>query len=177
MIDFLKKYSLPFGLKKSSKQNASRGPNLSYDESKRILIFFTSAGNQKIALIKNLKNRFVKEGKTVKCFYLLMNDEDKPDVGLDDRMVRLTKEDFTFFGKIESEEVKSLLSEEYDFMIHADIESNIYTDIVTSITKAKCRVGNYTEGRKNQYDMMVGIPAGKTTNFLLEQIYYYLKKL
>jgi len=177
MIDYLKKYSLPFGLKKSTRANASRGPSLSFVEAKSILLFFTSEGNQKIALINNFKNKFEKEGKSVKCFYLIINDEDKPDVGLDDGMERLTTEDFTFFGKVESLSVKQLLNEDFDFMIHADMESNIYTDIILSNAKAKCRIGNYTEGRSNHYDMMVGIPDGKSTNFLLDQIYYYIKRL
>jgi hypothetical protein len=177
MIDYLKKYSLPFGLRKSIKENKARGPSLSYKEAKRILLFFTSEGNQKMALITNLRNKFEKEGKNVQCIYLIMDKEDMPDVGLDDGMVKITLEDFSLFGKVENAVVKELLDEEFDFMIHADVESNIYTDIIISNARAKCRIGNYTEGRNNQYDMMVGIPSGKGANFLLDQIYYYIKRL
>jgi hypothetical protein len=177
MIDYLKKYCLPFGLKRSIKESVPRGPSLSYREAKRILLFFTSEGNQKIALVTNLKNKFEKEGKSVKCFYLLMDDEDMPDVGLDEGMKRLTTEDFSLFGKVESVEVKELLNEDFDFMIHTDMESNIYTDIIISNARAKCRIGNYSEGRKSPYDMMVGIPSGKGANFLMDQIFHYIKCL
>ena len=109
--------------------------------------------------------------------YLILKDEDKPDVGLDDGMAKLALEEFAFFGKIESEQVKILLEEEFDFMIHADVESNIYTDIIMAKAKARCRIGNYTEEKSNLYEMMIDIPGKKTTKFLMDQVYHYIKRL
>jgi len=177
MIDFLKKYSLPIGLKKSVKKNVSRGQSPRYADAKNILIFFTSEGNQKIALVKGLQNRMEKEGKKVNCLYLLLRDEDKPDVHMDEGMERIVPEDFTLFGEIHKSSVSKLLAEEFDFMIHADLEKTIYTDLIMSKAKAKCRIGKYFDDQENQYDMMVGIPMDKKINFLLDQIYHYTKKL
>lgn len=177
MIDFLKKYSLPIGLKKSIKKNKIKRYSPSYIDARSILIYFTSEGNQKIALIKGLQNKLAKEGKKVKCIYLLRNEEDKPDVHLDDGMERLIPQDFSLFGEIHVQAVNKLLNEEFDYLIHADMESSIYSDLIMSKCKAKCRIGRYFEGHKDQYDMMVGIPDGKKINFLLDQMYHYAKAL
>ena len=177
MFDFLKKYTLPIGLKKSIKKNKTKRYSSNYNDASSILIFFTSEGNQKIALVKGLQNKLESEGKKVKCIYLLIKEEDKPDVHMDDGMERLTLDDFSFFGEIQKPSVNELLNEEFDYMIHADMNSTIYSDLIMSKCKAKCRIGKYFEGHKDQYDMMVGIPDNKKINFLLEQIYHYTKAL
>jgi hypothetical protein len=177
MMNFLKKYGLPYGLKKSVKKNLTKRQSPSYFDSKSILMFFTSEGNQKIAMIKGLQNKMEKEGKNVKCLYLVIKDEDKPDVHMDDGMERLVPGDFSLFGDIEQTEIKKLLNEEFDYLIHADMESNIYTDLVMSKCKAKCRIGRYFDGHEDQYDMMISIPDDKKINFLLDQLYLYTKAL
>lgn len=177
MIDFLKKYGLPIGLKKSIKKNVVRRQSPRYVDAKRILLFFTSEGNQKIALVKGLQNKMEKEGKKVKCLYLLLREEDKPDVHMDDGMVRLKPTDFSLFGEILKSPINKLLSEDFDFMIHADLEQTIYSDLVMTKSKAKCRIGKYFDDHEDQYDMMVGIPQEKKINYLLDQIYHYTKAL
>lgn len=177
MIDFLKKYSLPIGLKKSVRKNVVHRHSISYAEATSILLFFTSEGNQKIALVKGLQNKMEKEGKTVSCIYLLLREEDKPDVHMDQGMERLTPQDFTIFGEIQKQEVKQLLKKDFDFMIHVDLEFNIYTDLVMSKAGAKCRIGKHIQGHDAHYDMMVGIPDAKKVNFLLDQLYHYTKAL
>ena len=177
MTNFLKKYGLPFGLRKSIKKKFVRQQNPSYKDAKTILLFFTSEGNQKIALIKGMQNKMEKEGKKVSCLFLLMRDEDKPDVHMDDGMERLTPEDFSLFGEIQKPEVNELINEEFDFIIHSDMEVNIYSDLVMSKSKAKCRIGRYIESHEDQYDMMVGIPNDKKINFLLEELYHYTTAL
>ena len=177
MIDFLKKYGLPIGLKKSVKKYRKNGRSISYTEARSILLFFTTEGNQKIVLIKALQNKIQNDGKEVKCLFLLVNEEDKPDVHLDAGMEGLKTDDFSFFGNINKSSVNTLLSEEFDFVIHADLESSIYTDLVMSKCNAKCRIGKYFHDHEQIYDMMVGIPEDKKINFLLDQIYHYTKAL
>ena len=177
MIDFLKKYSLPVGLKRSIKKVPLRPQSPSYVDAKSVLLFFTSGGNQKIALVKGLQNKMEREGKKVKCLYLLLRDEDKPDVHMDDGMERLEPIDFSLFGDITKPEVKEMLNEEFDFLIHADMESNIYSDLVMSKNKARCRIGRYFDGHESQYDMMVKVTNNSKINHLLDQIYHYTKAL
>ncbi len=177
MIDFLKKYGLPIGLKVSLKKNKAKRFSPGYSEAKSILLFFTSEGNQKIALVKGLQNKLEKEGKLVKCLYLLLREEDKPDVRMDEGMVRIDEADFTLLGEIKKTEINEILKKEYDYLIHADMESTIYSDLVLSKCNAKCRIGKYFDNHIDQYDMMVRIPESKKINFLLDQIFHYTKAL
>ncbi len=148
-----------------------------YAESKSVLLIFTSEGNQKIALVKGLQNKLEKEGKKVKCLYLLYREEDKPDVHMDDGMEKIEPEDFSLFGDILKPEVKTLLNEEFDYLIHADMMASIYTDLVVVKSKAVCRIGRYFEGHENQYDMMIKVNEPGKINHLLDQIYHYTKAL
>ncbi len=177
MINFLKKYGLPIGLKISLKKNKSKRFSSGYSDSNNILLFFTSEGNQKIALVKGLQNKLEKEGKKVKCLYLLLRDEDKPDVRMDEGMERLNARDFTLLGEIKRQEVNEILNKDFDYFIHADMESTIYSDLILSKCNAKCRIGKYFDNHIDQYDMMVRIPEGKKINFLLDQIFLYTKAL
>lgn len=161
----------------SIRRNKTKRYSSSYVNAKSILIYFTSEGNQKIALVKGIQNKMEKEGKKVKFLFLLLNEEDKPDAHMDDGMERLAIDDFSFFGDIQKTSVNNLLNEGFDYMIHADMESNIYSDLIMSKCKAKCRVGRYFKDHDDQYDMMVSIPGDKKINFLLDQIYHYTKAL
>ena len=96
---------------------------------------------------------------------------------MDQGMEKLVPDDFSLFGQIRKAPVSKLLSEEFDFMIHGDLECSIYSDLVMIKGKAKCKIGRYFEDHMNQYDMMVGIPDDKKINFLLDQIYHYTKAL
>ena len=176
-MDFLRKYTLPFGLKKAIRIHRTGGQSLHFEESKKVLLFFTSQGNQKIVLVKALQNKLEKDGKEVSCLYLVTKDEDKPDVHLDEGMLRITSIDFSYFGKIENKEVMEMLKVSYDFVLHLDMESNIHTDIIMASCTAKCRIGRYSENREPLYEMMVKVDDDKKINQLIEQIYHYTKVL
>ena len=178
MIDFLKKYSLPIGLKRSIKNNIQKDHrSISYDDSDEVLLFFTSEGNQKFALIKGLQNKLKKEGKKVSCLYLLLHDDDKPDAHMDDGMLKIDPSDFSLFGQMLKPEVEEMLNKEFDFLIHLDMESNIYTDLVMTKSKAKCRIGRFFDEHINQYDMMIKVSDDKKMNYFVDQIYHYTKAL
>lgn len=175
MIDFVKKYSLPIGLNRSIKKNKTKRYNIHYKDARNILLFFTSEGNQKLAMVKSLQNKMEKEGKKVRCLYLLLDDMDKPDVHLDVGMDRFSPEDFSYMGKIIKPNVREILNIEYDYLIHADMESNMYADLILAQSKARCRVGKHFKERERHYELMIGIPEDKKINFLLDQVYHYLK--
>lgn len=176
-MDFLRKYSLPIGLKKAVKNHPYGGQSLRFEESKKVLLFFTSQGNQKIVLVKALQNKLEREGKEVTCLYLVEKDEDKPDVHLDEGMERITVLDFSYFGKIEKLQVLEILKAHYDFVLHLDMESNIHCDLVLASCKARCRIGRYFENHEELYEMMVKVDNDKKINYLIDQIYHYTKEL
>ncbi len=176
-MDFLRKYTLPFGLKKAIRNHRFGGQSPNYSNSQKFLLFFTSQGNQKIVLVKALQNKLEREGKEVHCLYLVVNEDDRPDVHLDGGMERLMQTDFSNFGKIEKQEVVDLLKTNYDFVLHLDLESNIHTDLVMATCIAKCRIGRYFENHESLYEMMVKVEDDKKINYLIDQIIHYTKIL
>ena len=92
-------------------------------------------------------------------------------------MLRLDKHEVSIFGKLQNEEAEKLLGQTYDYVIHADLECNIYTDLLIAKSKAHCRIGRYFDNHDNFYDLMVKIKEGESLKFLIDQLYFYTKAL
>ena len=177
MKSLLSRYTLPVGLSRTARHHKQINSSCGFDDSKSFLLFFTSEGNQKVALVKSFQNKLEREGKDVTCLYVVIEDADKPDVHLDEGMMRLTTHDYSLFGKITKPEVLEILRREYDFVIHLDMSCNIYTDIVMAMSKSRCRVGRHIEGHEQQYEMMIHVEEDKKITHLIDQIYQYTKAL
>ncbi len=177
MSEFLKKYTLPFVIKKNLQKEGPRGSVNSYKEAQDILLFFTSEGNQKFAFAKNLQNKIIKDNKNVLCLYLLLREDDKPDVHMDQGMVKIEKKDVSLFGEILKPDVVKLLNHKFDYLIHIDMEPTMYSDLIVSKSKAKCKVSRHFEDHDNMYDLMIKIKEGNKINYLLDQIYHYTSAL
>jgi hypothetical protein len=175
MTDFLKKYTLPWFTKKILRNNKSVRKSTPYSAAKKVLILFTANGNQKFALVKNLQNKLEKDGIEVSFLYLLQRTDDRPDIHMDEGMVRMQKDNFTALGKLNDPQIKTLAEAEYDYLIHADLESNIYLDLLLAKSKARCRIGRYFTDDNPFYDLMIGISEDKKLNFFLEEVYRYTK--
>ncbi len=177
MVDFLKKYSLPWVANRIAKKNSVKHFTTPYLQSRKILIVFTSNGNQKIALLKVLQSKMEKENKEVSFLYLLLRDEDRPDVHMDEGMVKLDKREVSLFGQLQNDDAGKLLDQAFDYIIHADLEWNIYTDLIIAKSKARCRIGRHFDEHDSFYDIMIKIRDGETLKYLIDQLYHYTQAI
>lgn len=169
------KAGLNYRIRKLLKKDKIHRKSISYEKANEILIFFTAEGNEKFQSIKEFSDRFIVDHKKVAFLYLLMHHEDRPDVGLDDRMKALDKKDINIIGEIKDDEVNTMLSTKYDYLIHADTNKNTYTDLVMAYSKANCRVGKLEAEKEDFYDLLISTKNGHKLRFLLDQFYHYLK--
>jgi len=127
--------------------------------------------------MRALQAQFEKENKQVSFLYILMSEESKSDVHLDEGMIKFEKHDLSFWGEVLDAEVAKVLKKDFDYMIHADLETTIYSELLLSKSAAKCRIGKRFEGKDLFYDLMIDIGSKNQPQYLLEQIYHYTKAL
>lgn len=171
----MKTLSLPYVTNKALKTSRDH-ESKKYIEAATLLVVFTADGtDQQFRTMNSLRQKFQQDNKRVSFLYLLHKIEDKPSVGLDDNMVMLDKKDIGYFGEIRNEAVNALLKVDFDFMISADLESNIYTDLIIAKSNAKCKVGRYLDAKDKFYDFMIQIDETSNLAFYLDQVYHYTK--
>lgn len=174
----MKTLSLPYVTRKSLKENHITRGSVEYQLSQKILIVFTADGTDgQFKQMRRLQQNFQTDKKQVSFLYLLLKDEHQPNGALDDHMLRLHKKDIGFMGEIKDENVLGILNQEFDFMIHADLEPNVYADFLLSKIKARCRIGKNDEMRGQYYDFMIEMEGDNYLESFLNQVYHYAKRI
>lgn len=172
----MKTLSLPYVTNKALKNMGRQQESTQYHDAASVLIVFTADGaDYQFQIMRKLREKFQNDDKGVSFLYLLHKPEDRPSVGLDDGMVALEKKDIGLFGEIKNEEASALVAKDYDFMISADLNPNIYTDLLIAKSQSKCKVGRYLETKDKFYDFMIRIDDGSNLEFYLDQVYHYTK--
>ena len=173
----MKTLSLPFVTNKSLKQNNEHKASVEYRRIDNILILFTAdGGKEKFQAMRQLQQNFQQDKKRVSFIYLLLKEEDRPDASLDDHMKILRKSDIGFLGEIKNESVRDMIKMEYDLIIHADLKTNIYTDLVLSMLHSRCKIGKHLDDRDKFYDFMIHTNNENNINIYLDEIYHYTKR-
>ncbi|HBH22871.1 MAG TPA: hypothetical protein DDY13_05550 [Cytophagales bacterium] len=173
----MKHLGINFSIKKHLKKNRVKRYSVTYNEAKKVCVLFTARGNEKFKAVNRFISKFSDDGKDVDAIYFLSKNADKPDVGLDESMVQLNKRDVGFFGNIKNEKAGKKLLQAYDYFIHADTDTTVFTDLILAACKAKCRIGAFHEEKGPFYDFMIKIDNEKNLQDLLKEIYHYTKSI
>lgn len=64
--------------------------------------------------------------------------------------IHLCKSDFNFFGKPSSEKIKTLISNQYDYIINTIPDSIPKVERIISKTKASIKIGRYHSGKTKE---------------------------
>jgi hypothetical protein len=178
MIDFIKRqYTLPWAARRINRRRGPVSRSIHYADAEDILLVFSLAGNESIGPVRKLQKLLESDEKNVSFVSLLLNEEDAPDVHLDKGMPRLTREEVSLSGKILNENVARQLRKKYDFLVHVDLSTNEWARLILANSRANCRVGRRFEGFEDLYEIMIDIGKSQDRNFLVDQLYHYLKAL
>jgi len=84
-----------------------------------------------------------------------------------------TKKELNWWDKPTNVPVKNFVEEEYDILINFSLKESFPLIYITGISKAKFKVGKYTD-KNDVYDLMIEQPEGKDFKFFMRQIDHYL---
>lgn len=89
----------------------------------------------------------------------------------------LTLADMTALGNIKNEVLDQFLERSYDYFIHLDFDVNEVIEMIIRKTKAKCKIGFYSELHQKKYDLMIGMNKSAGMVNFVTQITKYLKSI
>ncbi|MCP3660747.1 MAG: hypothetical protein GY830_10775 [Bacteroidetes bacterium] len=156
------------------KRDKYRCCNIGFNNAKSIGILyqFVNSKNQKEVtfFIKELK----KLGKKVQniCFI------EKETTDFDYNSPSFGFEDLTYRGKIIDEEVRIFLDNNFDYLYFMEFEINPIMKYILSKSKAKCKIGFYSEENSKYLDLMVNFQkhnTDKDLNILINEFLKYSK--
>lgn len=82
--------------------------------------------------------------------------------------------DLNWYGGPRNAYIAEFINTEFDILIDLNLERFYVEDYITSLSKAKFKVGREDTGLQNSLDMMIKMKAGSTLAEFIEQIVHYL---
>jgi hypothetical protein len=148
-----------------------------FDKIKTIGILFDSTNSDDYEIVKRYVDYLKEHSKKVKALGFF-NAKEMPSV-------TYFKSEYDFFSIAElnwmgiptSEPVKGFIAEEYDLLIDLNILDHFCLRYVSALSKAKFKVGKFTEDNIKVLDMMIDSDNTKTVKYFLRQVDAYIMML
>lgn len=135
------------------------------DEVKKVLIFLNANSDRK-SIVRELTSILKISESDIKVVVFqqkLKNETAANDI--------ITPKDFGWYGKIESEKLKNILTNKYDLLINYSKVDNIYLNLLLLQCKAAFRVG-FAHLDKRLYDLIIRCEVDEVDLFHKELIKY-----
>ena len=153
------------------KRNKSLRATIPYSQARSIGIIFSVEDKQKHSDVKDFIHQLEHDGKKVQVLeYLPLKKEN-----YEFRFDFFTVNDLSFWGKINSETAEKFTETPFDYLFYLDRELNPLVLHVLACSKARCRVGRFTENENAFFELM--IEQNGTVKGLIETMYKYTKQL
>ncbi len=153
------------------KKNDSLRTSLPYHQAKSIGILFSVEDKQKHDAVKEFIKQLQHDGKKVMVLEYLPKQKDNYEFLFD----FFTIKDLTFWGKIESPDADKFIETPFDYLYCIDNDSNPLILHVLARSKARCRIGKFTQQYNSFFELMIE-QNGSVKN-LIENMYRYTKQL
>ncbi len=153
------------------KKNRAMRTSIPYKQAQSIGIIFTVEDKQKHHDIKEFVHRLEQEGKKVQVLEFLPEKKENHEFLFD----FFTIKDFSYWGKLQSDKAVKFAETPFDFLFYFDNQANPLVLDVLARSKARCRVGKYSETDRPFFELM--IEQNGTTNGLIETMHKYTQKI
>lgn len=147
--------------------------SMNYQEASHVGILFSMSSLEDFETIRKFENKLRKEGKKVSALPFLGKDMENFDFHYD----FFTQKDFSFFGNIQTDNVRKFLQQPFDLLICLDWKPNMYLEYLLAASAAHFRIGPYICERESLFELMISLPEGSELSELINQIYHYTNKL
>lgn len=151
--------------------NATLRKSLPYKQAILIGIIFTVEDRQKHDDVKEFVKKLEHDGKQVRVMSFLPKQKDNYEFLFD----FFTEKDVSFWGNITSESATRFSESPFDFLFYLDGEPNPHLLNILARSKAKCRVGKFSEQTLPYLELMIEAKEG--TRSLIDGLYRYASRL
>ena len=153
------------------KKNHSLRSNLPYQQAHHIGIMFSVEDKQKHQDVKEFIHYLEQDGKKVQVLEYLPLKKENYEFKFD----FFTIDDLSFWGRINSATALKFSETRFDYLFYIDKEPNPMALYLLACSKARCRIGRFSENENPFFEMM--IEQNGTTRGLIETMYKYTKQL
>jgi len=136
-----------------------------FDVVKKVIIFLDATSDRKsiVSELSLMLKILESDIKVVVFQQKLRNEKEADDI--------ITPKDFGWYGKIESEKLKNILTNTYDLLINYSKVDNVYLNILLLQSKTIFRVG-FAHLDKRLYDLLIKCESDEIALFHKELIKY-----
>ncbi len=167
----LGKKIIVYHTKNALKQNNTQRANTNYREAGNIGLVHTFSSQDDLQEVYNFYDQLESEGKKV---HVLVLKDKKQDINVPE-FTLINFQDISNLGKWTNDSVHVFSDKSFDYLFHIDLNSNQYADNILANSKAKCRVGNYSDSKGSFYELMIK-PENNSITHLIQQINHYIKR-
>jgi hypothetical protein len=162
---------LKFKTKSLLKRNKAQRNNISYQQAKTVGLIFTVEDKQKHFIVKEFIKKLELDGKIIQVLEYLPAQHDNYEFKFD----FFTDKDLSFWGNITSAAAIQFTEAPFDFLFYVDLEPNDLVLNLLARSKAKCRVGRFSDSGTQYLELMIESVAN--TQALVDGMYKYAASL
>ena len=152
------------------KKNMPLRKNISFAMATTIGVLFTIEDIGKHTAVKNFVNDLKHENKEIDILAFLPKGKDNHEF----LFKFFTGKDFDILGRVKNPHVEEFINKPFDFLFCLDFAANLFIKNVLARSKAKCRVGNYSDTNQSQLELLVK-PRAKKFEMLNTDLLHYAK--
>ncbi|HOY33028.1 MAG TPA: hypothetical protein PKW80_14205 [Bacteroidales bacterium] len=82
----------------------------------------------------------------------------------------ITKRNINWFGKPSGEKINDFINKDFDILLNIDTSDNPSLTYAAALSKARLKVGKYSEKNKDYYDLMISLDKPPEVTELIEQM-------
>ncbi|WP_111709176.1 DUF6913 domain-containing protein [Lutibacter citreus] len=154
----IKRKSNQLFFNKKAKEFVENNVNENSGKIKNVIVLLDDI-NENETLVKELKKELNLNEKGLKVVVIhQQNNKNKEDE------IGFYPQDFGWYGKIKSEELKNILTKKYDLLINYSKIDNLYNNLVLLQSKSSFRVG-FAHLDNRFYDLLIDCKSTKTSLF------------
>jgi hypothetical protein len=165
---FITKKIIRFQLPKLVKKQKVRRKTVNYDKAHKVGILVTFHDHEKQHTVDEFIDHLVADKKEVQVLCYDKRRARNKIFGY----LQFTDKNVSTFGKFKAEHVIDFINNDFDYLFHLDMESDVVLDKILCLCQAKCRIGNDIEDHRTHYELMV---KADTLTQLCKLMQHYVK--
>ncbi len=146
-------------------------------DAKTVGILYDASNINDTDLVKKYIAYLRDSGKKVKSIgYLAVKElPNTIQISLDQQC--LTLKEVNWYYKPAIGFIGNFVKEEYDLLLDLNISRQLPLTYIAALSKAKCKVGRFTNKYMNLYDVMIEVDKEKTMKYFLQNVDIYMEML